>query len=45
MTAPLDNQQGFIDTKKQKRDFLGGPVVKTLSSQCRGLGFDPWWEK
>ena len=21
----------------------GGPVVRTLSSQCRGPGFDPWW--
>ena len=24
------------------RDFPGGPVVKTLRSQCRGHGFDPW---
>ena len=24
------------------RDFLGGAVDKTLSSQCRGPGFDPW---
>ena len=23
-------------------NFLGGPVAKTLHSQCRGLGFDPW---
>ena len=23
-------------------DFPGGPVAKTLCSQCRGLGFDPW---
>ena len=23
-------------------DFPGGPVVKTLCSQCRGPGFDPW---
>ena len=22
----------------------GGPVAKTLHSQCRGLGFDPWSE-
>ena len=22
--------------------FPGGPVVKTLHSQCRGPGFDPW---
>ena len=24
------------------RDFPGGPVAKTLSSQCRGPRFDPW---
>ena len=24
------------------QDFPGGPVAKTLPSQCRGLGFDPW---
>ena len=24
------------------RDFPGGPVAKTLSSQCRQPGFDPW---
>ena len=24
------------------RDFPGGPAVKTLRSQCRGPGFDPW---
>ena len=23
-------------------DFPGGTVVKTLRSQCRRLGFDPW---
>ena len=23
-------------------DFPGGPVAKTLRSQCRGPGFDPW---
>ena len=31
--------------KKKKvmlRDFPGGPVAKTLRSQCRGPGFDPW---
>ena len=25
------------------RDFLGGPVAKILSSQCRGPGFNPWF--
>ena len=29
-------------TKKDYRDFPGGPVAKTLYSQCRGSGFDPW---
>ena len=24
------------------RDFPGGPVAKTLHSQCRGPRFDPW---
>ena len=24
------------------RDFPAGPVVETLSSQCRGPRFDPW---
>ena len=24
------------------RDFPGGPVAKSPSSQCRGPGFDPW---
>ena len=24
-------------------DFLGGPVAKSPCSQCRKLGFDPWW--
>ena len=27
-----------------KRDFPGGPVTGTLSSQCRGLELDPWLE-
>ena len=33
------------DTELQEgleRDFPGGPVAKTLSSQCRGPRFDPW---
>ena len=27
--------------KMESGDFLGGPVVKTLCSQYRGLGFNP----
>ena len=26
----------------RRKDFLGGPVVKTWSFYCRGHGFDPW---
>ena len=29
-------------TRKSFGDFPGGPVTKTLCSQCRGPGFDPW---
>ena len=33
----------LIDTLVLKiGDFPGGPVAKTLSSQSRGLDFDPW---
>ena len=28
-----------------RQDFPGGPVVKTLHSQSRGPGFDPWVRK
>ena len=28
--------------KEVPRDVPGGPVAKTLSSQCRGPRFDPW---
>ena len=27
---------------RKNRDFPGGPVAKTPSSQCRELEFDPW---
>ena len=30
---------------RNKGDFPGGPVVKTLSFQCRGSGFGPWLVK
>ena len=30
-----------IKKKKLTTDFPGGPVAKTLHSQCRGLRFDP----
>ena len=31
-----------IAINKMSKDLLGGPVVKTLNSQCRGLKFDTW---
>ena len=31
-----------IDFKINTVDFPGGTVVKTLHSQCREPGFDPW---
>ena len=30
------------DIKKRWRDFPGGPVARTLHSQCRGPRFVPW---
>ena len=30
------------EEKKRKREFPGGPVVRTLRSHCQGPGFDPW---
>ena len=32
----------FFLLKSRRKDFPGGPVVKTLRSQCRRHGFDPW---
>ena len=35
-----------MNSKSNKKtiawDFPGGPVAKTLGSQCRGPGLDPW---
>ena len=37
MTALLGEEYGEEEVQEQKLwDFPGGPVVKTLSSQCRG---------
>ena len=33
---------GLGHQKTTSGDFPGGPVVKTLRSQCRGPGFHPW---
>ena len=34
----------FFYMKHRYRDLADGPVAKTLCSQCRGPGFDPWSE-
>ena len=28
--------------ERASRDFLGGPVVKTLCLRCSGYRFNPW---
>ena len=34
---------GELGIKRERLwDCPGGPVAKTLHSQCRGPGFDPW---
>ena len=40
--VPVHYQKKFSRYKGAKRDFPGGPVIKTLHFQCRGHGFDPW---
>ena len=38
----IQRSKKSINSKKRKRDFPGGPKTKTLHSQCRGPGFNPW---
>ena len=41
----LGVQKGLSEVaalKLNSGDFPGGPVVKTLCFQCRGLKFNPW---
>ena len=42
MRSQLTPVRMVIIKKIHKQDFPGGLVVKTLHSQCRGHGFDPW---
>ena len=42
MTSPHRGLSWPPDFKTITLDFSGGPVAKTLSSQCMGPGFDPW---
>ena len=34
----------LLHTSAQPVPFPCGPVAETPGSQCRGPGFDPWWE-
>ena len=38
------SQTKILELKRTIRDFPGGAVDRTLHSQCRGPGFDPWSE-
>ena len=43
MSPGLARPQDVKTSKIQKkRDFPGGPVVKTLRPHCRGHRFNPW---
>ena len=33
-----------MNSKAQRQDFCGGPVVRALPFHCRGHGFDPCGE-
>jgi hypothetical protein len=35
-------QAGEGQRGQEKKDFPGGPVIKTLCFQYKGHGFDPW---
>ena len=37
-----DRNRNRTHNKLYCGDLLGSPVAETSSSQCRGLGFDPW---
>ena len=37
-----ESPQPHVSIEQVRRDFPGGPVVKTLRFQCRGHMFDPW---
>ena len=39
---PVDSPTTIKWVNGSSRDFPGGPVAKTLHSQCRGPRFSPW---
>ena len=38
----LNKIKTFVHERTLLKGFPGGPVAKTLRSQCRGPGIDPW---
>ena len=42
MIEVTHSHKAMAHTESLDRDFLGGPVAKTLRSQCQGPEFDPW---
>lgn len=34
----------LINSNQNWKDFLGGPMVRTLHVYCKGYGFHPWSE-
>ena len=42
MLDNLQRMEGKAVHFKNSEDFPGGPVARTLCSQCRGPRFDPW---
>ena len=41
-SAGQEYHSHFIDLETESRNFPGDPMAKTLRSQFRGHGFDPW---
>ena len=42
MLETTHREEKVFSSRVMSRDFPGGPVAKTLHSQCRGPRFDPW---
>ena len=42
LSSIVDNVHVNKQTAEKKWNFPGGPVARTLHSQCQGPEFDPW---
>ena len=43
MSLLLPLQSHPLNVKREKRDFPGGQVIKTLHFQSKWQGFNPWF--